>query len=69
MFVRKENYKMLTYYSPQTEKILKKSNALKKAKLFSSELTFLDLKKLYKLTLDQLNIEKNMILRKETKVS
>ena len=60
---------MLTYYSLQTEKILKKRNALKKTKLLSSELTFLDLKKLYKLTLDQLNIEKNMLLRKETKVS
>ena len=69
MFVRKENYKMLTYYSSQTEKILKKKNAYKKLKLFTSELTLLDLKKLYKLTIDQLKIEKKMILRKETNLN
>ena len=68
MYVRKKNYKILTYYSLETENILKKINAFKKLKVFNSEFTLLDLKKLYRLTIDQLKIEKKMILRKESKI-
>jgi aminoglycoside 3-N-acetyltransferase len=68
MYVRKKNYKILTYYSDHIEKILQKKKSLKKVKDFGSELSLIDLKTLYDLTIKQLKIEKKMFLHKETKI-
>ena len=67
MFVRKKNYKILTYYSDEIEKNLKSNKALKSTKGFNSEFNLIDLQKFYDLTVDQLRIEKKMFLRKEIK--
>lgn len=66
MYVRKKNYKILTYYSNETIKILKKLNSYKTKKCFGSYMNLIDLPELYKLTINQLKIEKKMLLRKES---
>ena len=68
MYVRKKNYNILTYYSDRIDKILKNKKSLKSSRGFGSELSLIDLKTLYDLTIKQLKIEKKMFLQKETKI-
>ena len=66
MFVRKLNYKILSYYSEDTTKVLKKNNSYKTLNCFGGYMDLIDLPKIYKLTIDQLKIEKRSLLRKES---
>jgi len=65
MYVRQKNYKILTYYSDKIVDVLKKKKSFKSFKGFGSEFNLIDLKTLYNITLEQIKIEKRMILRKE----
>ena len=66
MFVRKNDYKITTIYSNKTDTALKKINALKTNNFFNIKISLLDVRKLYLMTLEQLKIEKKMILRKKS---
>jgi aminoglycoside 3-N-acetyltransferase len=66
MFVRKNDYKITTIYSSKTDTELKKINALKKSSFFNIKISLLDVSKLYLMTLQQLKIEKKMILRRKS---
>ena len=65
MFVRKNDYKITTIYSNKTDTALKKINALKTNNFFNIKISLLDVRKLYLMTLEQLKIEKKIILRKK----
>lgn len=66
MYVRKKNYKILTYYSDKIIDILKQKNSFNRCKGFNSEFNLIDLSTLYNITLKQLKIEKKMMLRKQS---
>ncbi len=68
MFVRKNNYKVTTIYSNSTDTYLKKNNALIKNKFLSINISLLDTKKLYEVTVKQLKLENKLFLRKITNI-
>ena len=66
MFVRKKNYKITTIYSKSTDKYLKGAKALIKDKFFNIDISLLDIKKLYQITVKQLRIEDSLFLRRKS---
>ncbi len=68
MFVRKKNYKVTTIYSNSTDAYLKKNNALIKNKFYGIDISLLDTKKLYEITVNHLKIENQLFLRKITTI-
>tara|TARA_B100000963_G_scaffold354992_1_gene372447 strand:+ start:3196 stop:3981 length:786 start_codon:yes stop_codon:yes gene_type:complete len=66
MFVREKGYKITTIYSKKTDNILKKLNALNLEKFKNIRISFLNVKKLYEITVKQFKIENQMILRKKS---
>jgi aminoglycoside 3-N-acetyltransferase len=68
MFVKKNNYRITTIYSNSIDTYLKKINALNKSKFHNINISLLDIKKLYEVTVKQLKLENKLFLRKITNI-